>query len=97
MQERYKPQWAEIKESYERTIELLEAHLQQQAAQKRPADDAIHKERDRWHAIAAQRRHYLGEFERALWLAEEEYALLLRKFEALTEPKGQGHRRPAEP
>ena len=96
MQERYKPQWAELKASYERTIELLEGHHQQHAAQERPTDDALREERDRWHAIAAQREHYLGEFERALWLAEEECALLLRKYEAHTEPKDKGHRRPAE-
>lgn len=95
MQERYKPQWAELKQSYERAIELLEEFHEQQAAQERAADDAL-EERDRWQAIATQREHYLGEFERALWLAENEYALLLRKYEALTEPKGKGHRRLAE-
>jgi hypothetical protein len=97
MQERYKPRWAELKDSYERTMELLEEHLQQQAPQEGAAADAVCQERDRWQAIASQREHYVGEFERALWLAEKEYALLLRTYEELTEPKGKGRRRSPQP
>ncbi len=67
-QETFQPQWAELKESYENALKLLEEQHR-----------ATEGQDDRWRALASLREYYIGEFERALWRSEQEYAQLLDK------------------